>query len=46
MRKLSDELLVESYYKAIELKLSLDFIRLIETEIHRRSLTHKMKISS
>lgn len=46
MRKLSDELLVESYYKAIELKLSLDFIRLIETEIHRRSLTHKVKISS
>lgn len=46
MRKLSDELLVESYYKAIELKLSLDFIRLIETEIHRRSLTQKVKISS
>ncbi|QED48716.1 sporulation histidine kinase inhibitor Sda [Cytobacillus dafuensis] len=46
MRKLSDELLIESYYKAIELKLSLDFIRLIETEIHRRSLSHNIKVSS
>lgn len=46
MRKLSDELLVESYYKAIELKLSLDFIRLIETEIHRRCLSNFIKIPS
>ncbi|GIN85406.1 sporulation inhibitor sda [Heyndrickxia sporothermodurans] len=46
MRKLSDELLIESYYKAKELKLSQDFIRLIETEIHRRSLTNRIKISS
>ncbi|QQZ10791.1 sporulation histidine kinase inhibitor Sda [Heyndrickxia vini] len=46
MRKLSDELLIESYFKAKELKLSQDFIRLIETEIHRRSLTNRMKISS
>ncbi|WP_084361973.1 sporulation histidine kinase inhibitor Sda [Robertmurraya korlensis] len=42
MRKLSDDLLVESYYKARELQLSKDFIYLIETEIHRRSLTHKI----
>ncbi|MFE8703245.1 sporulation histidine kinase inhibitor Sda [Cytobacillus sp. FJAT-54145] len=46
MRKLSDDLLVESYFKARELNLSPEFIRLIETEIHRRSLTHKIKVSS
>ncbi|AGX05599.1 MULTISPECIES: sporulation histidine kinase inhibitor Sda [Bacillaceae] len=46
MRKLSDELLIESYFKARELNLSPDFIRLIETEIHRRSLTHKIRVSS
>ncbi|MBP3038945.1 sporulation histidine kinase inhibitor Sda [Bacillaceae bacterium Marseille-Q3522] len=46
MRKLSDELLIESYRKATELKLSIDFIRLIEKEIQRRSLTHKIKASS
>ncbi|PKR85143.1 sporulation histidine kinase inhibitor Sda [Heyndrickxia camelliae] len=46
MRKLSDELLIESYFKAKELRLSQDFIRLIELEIHRRSLTQKIKISS
>ena len=38
MRKLSDELLIESYHKAIQLNLSPDFIHLIEKEIHRRSL--------
>lgn len=46
MRKLSDDLLIESYYKAKELDLSRDFILLIETEIHRRSLSHKIKVSS
>lgn len=46
MRKLSDELLVESYFKAVELNLSKDFILLIETEIHRRLLSHKIKVSS
>jgi developmental checkpoint coupling sporulation initiation to replication initiation len=46
MRKLSDELLIESYFKARELNLSPDFIYLIETEIHRRSLFNKMKVSS
>lgn len=46
MRKLSDELLIESYHKARELNLSPDFIRLIETEIHRRSLSNKIKVSS
>jgi developmental checkpoint coupling sporulation initiation to replication initiation len=46
MRNLSDELLIESYYKAIELNLSTDFILLIESEINRRSLFNKVKISS
>lgn len=39
MKKLSDELLIESYFKAKELNLSSDFIQLIESELHRRSLT-------
>lgn len=43
MRKLSDELLIESYYKATELKLSQDFIVLIECEIKRRSLNHVIR---
>lgn len=46
MRKLSDDLLIESYFKARELNLNYDFIRLIETEIHRRSLTNRIKVSS
>ncbi|WML54126.1 sporulation histidine kinase inhibitor Sda [Neobacillus sp. PS3-12] len=46
MRNLSDELLIESYYKAIELNLSTEFILLIESEIHRRCLFNKVKISS
>ncbi|RBP94060.1 developmental checkpoint coupling sporulation initiation to replication initiation [Cytobacillus firmus] len=46
MRKLSDDLLIESYYKAKELQLSKDFIRLIETEIHRRSLSNSIKVTS
>ncbi|KZZ86008.1 MULTISPECIES: sporulation histidine kinase inhibitor Sda [Bacillaceae] len=45
MRKLSDELLIESYYKATELKLSHDFIELIESEIKRRSLAHMLRNS-
>ncbi|MBA4535908.1 sporulation histidine kinase inhibitor Sda [Bacillus aquiflavi] len=46
MRRLSDKLLIESYYKAIELNLNPEFIRLIEIEIHRRSLPFKIKVSS
>ncbi|WP_160721825.1 sporulation histidine kinase inhibitor Sda [Bacillus sp. USDA818B3_A] len=46
MRKLSDELLIESYFKARELNLSPEFINLIESEIHRRSLYNKIKRSS
>ncbi|MFC0270084.1 sporulation histidine kinase inhibitor Sda [Metabacillus herbersteinensis] len=46
MRKLSDELLIESYYKATEMKLSDDFIQLITIEIKRRSLGHVLRVSS
>ncbi len=46
MRKLSDELLIESYFKAIEMKLNDDFIDLIVIEIKRRSLGHLLKASS
>ncbi|WP_188453591.1 sporulation histidine kinase inhibitor Sda [Virgibacillus oceani] len=46
MEHLSDELLLESYYKANELNLSPDFLYLIEQEIQKRSLTHKIKCSS
>lgn len=46
MRKLSDELLIQSYFKARELNLSTEFIHLIESEIHRRCLMHKIKVSS
>ena len=46
MRKLSDELLIESYFKARELNLSPEFIGLIESEINRRSLFNKIKKTS
>lgn len=39
MQHLSDDLLLESYAKAKELNLSLDFLSLIEQEIDRRQLT-------
>ncbi|MFZ7942695.1 sporulation histidine kinase inhibitor Sda [Neobacillus sp. 19] len=37
---LSDELLIESFYRARELNLDTDFILLIETEMFSRSLFH------
>jgi len=43
MEKLSDELLIESYFKARNLHLSTDFIILIEKEIKRRSLDNMIK---
>lgn len=46
MKKLTDDLLIEAYYKARELKLNPDFIRLIEKELQRRALFLKIKISS
>ncbi|QGH35041.1 sporulation histidine kinase inhibitor Sda [Gracilibacillus salitolerans] len=38
MENLSDELLIESYKKANELRLSYEFIQLMEEEMRRRSL--------
>src|SRR5699024_2562772 len=46
MEHLPDDLLIESYHKATELKLSPDFITLIEREILRRNLSHKLEYSS
>lgn len=45
MEHLSDELLLESYHTASKLKLSPDFLLLMEEEIHRRCLSHKIKRS-
>jgi developmental checkpoint coupling sporulation initiation to replication initiation len=38
MKKLSDYLLIETYYKAKKLKLNPHFIRILETELFQRSL--------
>ncbi len=38
MKKLPDDLLMESYAIAIDLQLNPEFILLLETEIRRRSL--------
>ncbi|KFZ43773.1 sporulation histidine kinase inhibitor Sda [Anoxybacillus flavithermus] len=46
MKCLPDDLLIESYYKAKELQLSKEFIQLIEREIFRRRLDHKLKQTS
>ncbi|MBD3109967.1 sporulation histidine kinase inhibitor Sda [Bacillus sp. AGMB 02131] len=45
MNKLSDDLLIESYHKAKSLNLSREFIRLIEVELQRRSLSKKILVS-
>lgn len=42
MEKLSDELLLESYFTARKLKLSKDFVKLIEKEIDKRSLANEI----
>ncbi|MCM3712773.1 sporulation histidine kinase inhibitor Sda [Halalkalibacter oceani] len=46
MDNLSNELLLETYFKAIDLELNEDFIELIYQEIVKRSLTDKIKMSS
>ncbi|MFC3039130.1 sporulation histidine kinase inhibitor Sda [Virgibacillus xinjiangensis] len=43
MKHLSDELLLESYYKANELNLSPDFLLLMEEEIQKRDLWYKLE---
>jgi developmental checkpoint coupling sporulation initiation to replication initiation len=42
MENLSDELLIEAYFKAKELNLREDFIRLVKQEIDRRSLSQQV----
>ncbi|MFB5283805.1 sporulation histidine kinase inhibitor Sda [Peribacillus sp. Hz7] len=42
MHILSDDLLLESYFKARQLNLDAEFVRLIEAEIQRRSLTDQI----
>ncbi|MCD8511103.1 MAG: sporulation histidine kinase inhibitor Sda [Bacillus sp. (in: Bacteria)] len=46
MRYLSDALLLETYEKARELKLSEDFIHLIVQEMERRSMMDKRSLMS
>lgn len=46
MKNMSDELLIESYYKAMILKLDPQFLYLLEKEINRRALSNKIKVSS
>jgi developmental checkpoint coupling sporulation initiation to replication initiation len=43
VKKLSDEMLIETYFKAKKLKLSPEFIRLMESEIKRRSLARQIE---
>nr|WP_319017915.1 sporulation histidine kinase inhibitor Sda [Priestia megaterium] len=38
MENLNDQTLLESYFKAIELKLDKDFILILEEELKRRGL--------
>ncbi|PES93501.1 sporulation histidine kinase inhibitor Sda [Priestia megaterium] len=39
MKKITDQLLIESYFKAIELDLDKDFILILEEELKRRGLS-------
>ncbi|GGE56601.1 hypothetical protein GCM10011391_39390 [Pullulanibacillus camelliae] len=43
MQSLSDEVLIESYYKAIQMNLDTDFISLLKSEIDRRRLKDQIK---
>lgn len=38
MKHLSDTLLLEAYFKSIELNLSLDFINIIKAELEHRNI--------
>ena len=46
MKHLSDDLLIETYYKAIELGLSNEFIELIKLELTKRSIEATTKLTS
>ncbi|PKR79064.1 sporulation histidine kinase inhibitor Sda [Halalkalibacillus sediminis] len=43
MEQLSNQLLIESYGKAKDLKLNRDFIKLIEDELKKRGLQEQFK---
>lgn len=45
MKNMSDELLIDTYFKAIELNLHPYFIALLKAEIRHRSLMHKINNS-
>jgi developmental checkpoint coupling sporulation initiation to replication initiation len=38
VRQISDETLIDSYYKALDLRLESDFVDLLLAEIQRRNL--------
>jgi developmental checkpoint coupling sporulation initiation to replication initiation len=38
MVRLSNDLLIQTYYRAISLQLSKDFIEILKSEINRRNL--------
>lgn len=40
MKELSDEILIASYLKALELKLDKAFIELLRNEINSRNIQH------
>lgn len=42
MKNMSDESLIDTYYRAIELNLNANFIRLLKLEIIHRSLFNKL----
>jgi hypothetical protein len=44
MEGIPDDLLIETYYMAIERKLSTDFVRLLLHEITKRNLSLKTSI--
>ncbi|MBE4907261.1 sporulation histidine kinase inhibitor Sda [Bacillus luteolus] len=41
--KISDSKLIEAYYSAIELKLSHEFISMLEEELRKRNLTEQLE---
>lgn len=41
---LSDDLLIKTYYEAIELSLSKNFIKLLEDEMKQRNLSNQLKL--
>ncbi|MFC3041600.1 sporulation histidine kinase inhibitor Sda [Virgibacillus xinjiangensis] len=46
MQHLSDELLIHAYEKALSMNLDGDFISLLEEELERRQLWHRLRQSS